>query len=77
MPEVTAERIAALAAAARVPIDEDAPARIARAVTPTVTRYAAENIAIPLETEPSSFVVVQQRDSARGSARDSARDAGR
>jgi len=63
--EVTAQRIAALAAAARVPLSEDAPARIARAVTPTVTRYAAENIAIPLETEPSSFVAVQQRDASR------------
>jgi hypothetical protein len=41
-----------------VPLAEVA-ARIARAVTPTVTRYAAENIAIPLETEPSSFLVVQ------------------
>jgi len=65
MPEVTAERIAALAAAARVPVSDDAPARIARAVSPTVARVAAENIAIPLETEPSSFVVVQRRDSAR------------
>ena len=62
MPDVSPERIAALAAAARVSIADDAPARIARAVTPTVTRYAAENIAIPLETEPSSFVVVQRKD---------------
>ena len=62
MPDVSPERIAALAAAARVPISEDAPARIARAVTPTVTRYAAGNIAIPLETEPSSFIAVQRKD---------------
>jgi hypothetical protein len=62
MPEISPERIAALAAAARVPISDDAPARIARAVTPTVTRYAAENIAIPLETEPSSFLAVQRKD---------------
>ena len=59
------ERVAALAAAARVPLADDAPARIARAVTPTVTRYAAEKIAIPLETEPSSFVVVQRKDAGR------------
>ena len=63
--EVTADRIAVLATAARVPIADDAPARIARAVTPTVTRYAQENIAIPLETEPSSFVVIQRKDSGR------------
>jgi hypothetical protein len=65
MPDVSPERVAALAAAARVPLAEDAPARIARAVTPTVTRYAAENIAIPLETEPSSFVVAQRKDAGR------------
>ena len=65
MPDVSPERIAALAAAARVPLAEDAPARIARAVTPTVTRYAAENIAIPLETEPSSFVMAQHKDAGR------------
>ena len=65
MPDVSPERVAALAAAARVPLAEDAPARIARAVTPTVTRYAAENIAIPLETEPASFVVAQRKDASR------------
>ena len=65
MPDVTPERIAALAAAARVPISEQGPERIARAVTPTVTRYAAENITIPLETEPSSFLVVQYKDAGR------------
>ena len=65
MPDVSPERVAALAVAARVPLADDAPARIARAVTPTVTRYAAENIAIPLETEPSSFVVIQRKDAGR------------
>ena len=66
MPDdVKPERIAALAAAARVPLSEQGPERIAHAVTPTVTRYTAENIAIPLETEPSSFLVVQYKDAAR------------
>jgi len=65
MPDVTPERVAALAAAARVPVPDDAPARIARAVTPTVTRFAQENIAMPLETEPSSFLVVQHKDAGR------------
>jgi len=63
--EISAERVAALAAAARVPLAADAPARIARAVTPTVARFAAENIAMPLETEPSSFVVTQLKDASR------------
>ena len=66
MPDdVSPERVAAIAAAARVPICREWPARIARAVTPTVARYAAENIAIPLETEPSSFLVVQHKDAGR------------
>jgi hypothetical protein len=63
--KVSPERVAALAAAARVPLAEGAAARIAGAVTPTVTRYATEDVALPLETEPSSFLVVQRRDSAR------------
>jgi hypothetical protein len=65
MPDVSPDRVAALAAAARIPLAEGAPARIARAITPTVTRYAAENIAIPLETEPSSFIVAQLKDLGR------------
>jgi hypothetical protein len=63
--EITPERIATLASAARVPLAPDAPARIARAVTPTVARYAAEKIAIPFETEPSSFLVMQRKDAGR------------
>jgi hypothetical protein len=63
--EVTPERIAALAAASRVPLAEGTAARIARAVTPTVARYGAEKITIPLETEPSSFLVAQHKDAGR------------
>lgn len=62
MPDVSPERIAALAAAARVPLPEGGAARIAGAVTPTVTRFCAENIAMPLETEPSSFMAAQRKD---------------
>ena len=65
MPDVTPERVAALAAAARIPLAEGAAARIAGAVTPTVARYAAEGIALPLETEPSSFLVAQHKDAGR------------
>jgi hypothetical protein len=65
MPDVSPERVAALAAAARVPLAAGAAARIAGAVSPTVARYAAESIAIPLETEPASFNVVQRRDAGR------------
>ena len=62
MPDVSPERVSALAAAARIPLTPDAPARIARAVTPTVTRFAAEGIALEMETEPASFVAVQRKD---------------
>ena len=65
MSDVTSERIAVLATAARVRLPDGAAERIAGAVTPTVTRYAAENIAMPMETEPSSFLVVQHKDAGR------------
>jgi hypothetical protein len=63
--EVAAERVAMFAAAARIPLPPDGAVRIARAVSPTVARYAAENIALPLETEPSTFVAVQHKDAGR------------
>jgi len=66
MPDnVKPERIAALAADARMTMSADAAARIARAVTPMLTRFAAGNIAMPLETEPSTFVAVQHKDAGR------------
>jgi len=66
MPDdVSPERVVALAAAARVSLGGDAAARVARAVTPMLTRFAAGNIAMPLETEPSTFVAVQHKDAGR------------
>lgn len=62
MPDIDPERIRVLAEAARVPLRTESPERIARAVTPTVTRFAAENLALALEAEPSTFVVVQRRE---------------
>ena len=62
MSDVSPDRIAAVAAAARVPIADDAPARIARATSPAITRFAAENIALELEIEPSTFVAMQRKD---------------
>jgi hypothetical protein len=62
MPEdVTPERVAAIATAARVPLDQTAAARVARAVNPTVARFTAEKIALPLEIEPATFAVVAHR----------------
>jgi hypothetical protein len=65
MSDVATERVAALAAAARVQLPDGAAARIAGATAPTIARYAAENIVMPLETEPSSFLVVQHKDAGR------------
>jgi hypothetical protein len=62
MPEdVTPERVAGVATAARVPLDQTAATRVARAVHPTVTRFTAEKIALPLEIEPATFAVVAHR----------------
>jgi hypothetical protein len=63
--DVTPERVAALAAAARVALDQDGAARIARAVTPMLTRVAAGAVAMPLETEPATFVLLQHEDAGR------------
>jgi len=66
MPDdVSPERIATLAAASRVPLDAAGAARVARAVTPTVTRFAAEKLALPLEVEPATFVAIARKEIAR------------
>jgi hypothetical protein len=59
--EVTPERVAAFATAARVPLDQAAATRVARAVNPAVTRFTAEKIALPLEVEPATYAVVAHR----------------
>ena len=58
------ERIRLNARGLRIALSADAPARIARAVTPTLARLEQENLAIPLEVEPSSFAVVQRGEIA-------------
>ncbi|WP_088343373.1 MULTISPECIES: hypothetical protein [Rhodomicrobium] len=58
--EITPERIRLNAEAARVALGADVPARIARAVAPVFTRFTAEKLALPLEVEPSTFLVVQR-----------------
>jgi hypothetical protein len=62
--EVTPERVATIAASARVPLNATAAERVASAVNPTVARFAAEKINLPIEIEPSTFTVV-----ARGEIR--------
>ena len=60
--DVSPERVATVAAAARVPLPRDGAARIARAVTMPVTRFSAANIALDMEVEPATFVAVQRKD---------------
>jgi len=66
MPDdILPERVATLAKAARVALPPDAAARIAGAVTPMLARFAAADIALPLEIEPSTFVAAQRKDAGR------------
>jgi hypothetical protein len=66
MPDdISPERVSALADGSRVALPPDGASRIARAVTPMLTRIAAGAIAMPLETEPSTFVAVQHKDARR------------
>ncbi|MCC7348725.1 MAG: hypothetical protein IT538_15145 [Variibacter sp.] len=62
---VTPERVAAMAAAARVSLPADAPARIAGAITPVVQRFAVGDCAYPFEAEPATFLAVAHADAAR------------
>lgn len=61
--EVTSERVAIIAAAARVKLEPEATERIARVTTPTAGRFAKANIELPMEVEPSTFVVIQRQGS--------------
>jgi hypothetical protein len=47
-----------------VPLRSDAATRIANAVTPAVARFGEEKIALKLEIEPATYVVI-----ARGGAK--------
>ena len=62
---VTAARVKAFAAAARVPIEDEAAARAAKAVDATVRRMAELALQLPLEIEPASFVAIA-RKAAKG-----------
>jgi hypothetical protein len=55
-------RIAAVSMAARVPLDPDSCTRVARAVLPTVKRFAAANVALGFEVEPSSVTAIARAE---------------
>jgi hypothetical protein len=66
MPDdISADRVTAIAAAARVPLTPVDAERIAGAVAPTAARFAAAKVDLSLETEPASFVAVQRREIGR------------
>jgi hypothetical protein len=59
------ERVALIASAVRVPLASDSRARIARAVTPTLSRFARAGVTLTFEIEPSSLAII-----ARGEIRE-------
>lgn len=60
--EVSPERVATIAASARVPLDAIAIGCVARAVNPTVTRFTAEKINLAMEIEPATFIVIAREE---------------
>ena len=58
---VTPERVTTFAAASRVPIQDGAAARIAKAAEPTVKRMDALNLQLQLEIEPASYVAIARK----------------
>ena len=66
MPDdISADRVSAIASAARVPLVSSDAARIARAVAPTAARFARAKIELSLETEPATFAAVQRQEMGR------------
>jgi hypothetical protein len=66
MADVTAERVAMMAAAARVPLPDGSAARIAKAVTPVVARMAQGDIAVAFEVEPATYTMIARRGTKSG-----------
>jgi hypothetical protein len=63
--KVTPERVAIMAAASRVPLPDGSPARIAKAIAPLAARMEKENLQLPLEIEPSSYVAIARKGAKR------------
>lgn len=60
--EVAPKQIEALAAMSRVPLRPGTAERIAAAVTYPLTRFAAEKVALPMEVEPFTYLVVAGKE---------------
>jgi hypothetical protein len=66
MPDVTPERVAVMAAAARIPLPDGAAARIAKAATPVAARMAQADIEIAFEVEPATYAMIARRGAGSG-----------
>ncbi len=66
MADVTPDRVAMMAAAARVPLPDGSSARIAKAVAPAVSRMAEQDIVIAFEVEPSTYEMIARRGAKSG-----------
>jgi hypothetical protein len=55
------QRVAIISEAARIPLAEEACARVARAVAPTIARFAA-GVAVRFEVEPSDVTAVARAE---------------
>jgi hypothetical protein len=66
MAEVTPERVAIMAEAARVPLPDGSAARIAKAVAPVAARMAQDDIAVAFEVEPATYEMIARRGAKRG-----------
>lgn len=66
MAEVTPERVAIMAAAARVPLPDGSAERIAKAVAPVAARMAQDDIVIAFEVEPATYEMVARRGAIGG-----------
>jgi hypothetical protein len=60
--KVTAQRVATIAAAARLPLAPGSAERIATGVSGPAARFAAENISLAMEVEPATYGAVARQD---------------
>jgi hypothetical protein len=59
------QRISVIAEAARIPLTEEACARVARAVAPTISRFTAAGVAVEFEVEPASIAAIARAEVGR------------
>ncbi|MDE2378883.1 hypothetical protein [Bradyrhizobium sp.] len=65
MTKPTAKEIRAVAEAAGVPVDEETAGRIANAIGPAFEGFAAISGTLPLDLEPSHYLLAQTTKAAR------------